>query len=176
MKIFSVKGKVGRLPAFFFIYMADFGTKNQDPVESEVTALIEPVITDLGLELVEVQFRREQHGQVLRIIIFSPDGINVDDCARVSREVGHILEVEDLIDQAYNLEVTSPGLDWKLKSERDFARYRGKKVKVVMLDSSEPLVGQIGEVGDGKVFIDVDGEEQTVSLELIKKAKLVIEF
>ena len=113
---------------------------------------------------------------MLRIVIFRSSGVNLDDCARVSREVGHLLEVEDLIACAYNIEVTSPGLDWQLKSERDFVRYRGQKVKVVLLDSSEPLIGLIGEVADGKVFIEVTGEGQAVPLDLIKKAKLVIEF
>jgi ribosome maturation factor RimP len=156
--------------------MTDVGMKHKDPLVTEISALVEPVVTELGYELVEVQFRREQHGQVLRVVIFRPAGVNIDDCARVSREAAHLLEVEDLIDQAYNLEVTSPGLDWELVSERDFARYRGKKVKVVLLDSPEPLIGQVGEVGDGQVFIEVDGESQAVSLDLIKKAKLVIEF
>ena len=81
-----------------------------------------------------------------------------------------------MIKQAFHLEVTSPGLDWKLKSERDFARYRGKKVKIVLLDSAEPLIGLIGEVADERVFIETAGEEQAVSFDQIKRAKLVIEF
>jgi ribosome maturation factor RimP len=156
--------------------MTGFGIEHQDQVVSEVTSLAEPIVSDLGYELVEVQFRKEQHGQVLRIVIFRSSGVNLDDCARVSREVGHLLEVEDLIAGAYNIEVTSPGLDCNLKSERDFIRYRRQKVKVVLLDSSEPLIGLVGEVGDGKVFIEVAGEEQAVPLDLIKKARLVIEF
>ena len=156
--------------------MTDFGVKHQDPLAEKITAVIEPAVTDLGYELVEVQFRREQHGQVLRVVIFSPDGINVDDCARVSREVGHLMEVEDLIEQAYNLEVTSPGLDWKLTGARDFNRYRGKKVKVVLLDSSEPVIGLIGEVAEDRVIIELAGEERVVPFAIIKKAKLVIEF
>ncbi len=156
--------------------MTGFGIEHQDQIVCEVSAFAEPIVTDLGYELVEVQFRKEQHGQVLRIVVFRSSGVNVDDCARVSREVGHLLEVEDLIGGAYSIEVTSPGLDWKLTSERDFVRYRGQKVKVVLLDSSEPLIGLIGEVGDGKVFIEVAGEGQAVPLDLIKKARLVIEF
>ena len=68
------------------------------------------------------------------------------------------------------------GLDWSLTSERDFVRYRGKKVKIVLLDSPEPLIGLIGEVGDGRVLIEVDEEDQAVSLDLIKKQKRVLEF
>lgn len=156
--------------------MADDFMENQDPVVRQVCELIEPVLVDLGLELVEVQFQREQHGQVLRIVIYKDSGIIVDDCARVSREVGHLLEVEDIIEEAFNLEVTSPGLDWRLKSARDFALNIGKKVRIIPRDGSEPLVGLIVESGDDKVTIDIDGDKRVVVLDEIKKAKLVIEF
>jgi ribosome maturation factor RimP len=157
--------------------MADFGiVKQESPVVREIRALIEPVLEDLGYELVEVQLKREQHGQILRIVIYQESGIGVDDCAKVSRAVSHLLEVEDPIEQAYYLEVTSPGLDWRLQSARDFARFRGKKVRIVLLDKPEAIVGLIGELAEGRVVIERDGEKELVPLELIKKAKLVIEF
>ncbi|MFN2366042.1 MAG: ribosome maturation factor RimP [Desulfurivibrionaceae bacterium] len=141
-----------------------------------VTALIEPVVDDLGYELVEVQFNREQHGQILRIVIYHPSGIGIDDCARVSREVAHLLEVEDPIDQAFRLEVTSPGLDWRLRNERDFVRFKGKKVRIVLVDQPEAIVGLIGEVENGEVAIESEGCRKLVPFASIKKAKLVIEF
>jgi ribosome maturation factor RimP len=157
--------------------MADFGiAKEEPPVVREIRTLIEPVLEELGYELVEVQFKREQHGQILRIVIYQESGIGVDDCAQVSRAVSHLLEVEDPIDQAYYLEVTSPGLDWRLHSARDFVRFRGKKVRIVLLDKSEAIIGVIGELADGRVVIERDGEKELVPLDLIKKAKLVIEF
>ncbi|MDF1576824.1 MAG: ribosome maturation factor RimP [Desulfobulbales bacterium] len=141
-----------------------------------VTALIEPVLDDLGYELVEVQFNREQHGQILRIVIYRESGTGIDDCVRVSREVAHLLEVEDLIDQAYNLEVTSPGLDWRLRNERDFVRFRGKKVRIVLVDRPEALIGRIGEVDNGEVIIEFNGDRKLVPFASIKKAKLEIEI
>lgn len=147
-----------------------------DPVAQAVGVLAEPLIDDLGYELVDVQFKREQYGQILRVVIYKESGVVIDDCAKISRELGHLLEVEDLISQAYTLEVTSPGLDWRLKSERDFVRFRGKKVRIVLLDEPESLVGLIGEIDNGKVSIGLDGDKQLVPLDLIKKAKLVIEF
>jgi len=156
--------------------MSDFGIENQNPVARAVGVLIEPVLEEFGYELVEVQFNREQHGQVLRIVIYHESGIGVDDCVKVSREVSHLLEVEDLIDQAYNLEVTSPGLDWRLRNERDFVRFRGKKVRVVLLDESEAVVGLIGEIDNGKVAIESGGDRKLIPFDSIKKAKLVIEF
>lgn len=149
---------------------------NQNPVVQAVTALIEPVVDDLGYELVEVQFNREQHGQVLRIVIYHESGIGIDDCARVSREAAHLLEVEDPIDQAFRLEVTSPGLDWRLRTERDFVRFKGKKVRIVLVDQPEAIVGRIGEVENGEVAIESEGRRQLVPFASIKKAKLVIEF
>ena len=150
--------------------------ENLDPIVQQVSELISPILVDLGYELVEVQFRHEQHGQVLRIVIYKDSGIGVDDCAKVNREVSYLLDVEDVIDQAYNLEITSPGLDWRLKNERDFTRCMGRKVRIVLRDGSEPLIGLIGEVDDGRVELDIDGDKKFVALDKIKKAKLVIEF
>lgn len=156
--------------------MSDFGVENQDPVVRAVTALVGPVVEDLGYELVEVQFNLEQQGQILRIVIYKESGIGIDDCAKVSREVSNLLEVEDPVDRAYTLEVASPGLDWRLRTRRDFVRFRGKKVRVVFLDKSEALVGRIGESDNDKVVIELDGSKRPVPFDLIKKAKLVIEF
>ena len=99
-------------------------------IVDKITAVIGPVVVEKGYELVEIQFRNEQHGWVLRIIIYKEEGIGVDDCAAVSREVGHILEVEDVIQQKFHLEVSSPGLDRPLTTSRDFLRNIGKKVKI----------------------------------------------
>jgi len=156
--------------------MNENGSEYQDPVVGKIALLVEPVLEDLGYELVEIQFRREQHGQVLRVIIFSKAGIGVGDCARVSREVSHLLDVEDLIDQAYSLEVSSPGLDRPLKSEKDFARYLGAKVGIVLADSAETLSGAIKGVDSQQVEISGDDGLVKVPLDLIKKAKLVIDF
>ena len=138
--------------------------------------MVEPVLSDLGYELVEVQFRREGHGQVLRVIIFRPEGIGVDDCARVSREVSHLLDVEDLIDQAFNLEVSSPGLDRPLKTARDFARHLGSQVHVVLAETGEEITGMIGDIGEEEVFLETAQGGRMIPLSLVKKAKLVINF
>jgi ribosome maturation factor RimP len=156
--------------------MSDFGVEKPNPVARKVADLIRPVVEDLGYDLVEVQFNREQHGQVLRVVIFQESGIGVDDCATVSREIGRLLEVEDPIEQAYNLEVTSPGLDWRMRNAGDFVRFRGKKVKIVLFDEPEAIVGLIGQVDEDKVAIESEGQILTVPFASIKKAKLVIEF
>lgn len=145
-------------------------------IAQQIHGLIEPVLTDLGFELVEVQFRREQHGQVLRIVIFSEAGIGVDDCAKVSREVSRILDVEDRIDQAYSLEVSSPGLDRPLESARDFARYRGWQVRIILGETSEEILGVIEDVGVDRVLLGLNDDRREILLAQIKKAKLVVDF
>lgn len=147
-----------------------------DRIAAQVSELIEPVVADLGYELVEVQFRREQHGQVLRIIIFHDGGIRVDDCSLVSREVSRILDVEDRIDQAYHLEVSSPGLDRPLETARDFARYRGKQVRVIIEETSEEVLGIIDEIGEDVVFLGIKEGRREIPLAQVKKARLAVEF
>lgn len=174
MKIFSCQGKVGRKPAFFF--MKNEEPTYQDHIEQQIAELSEPVLLDLGYELVEVQFRKEAHGQVLRLVIYNDKGIGLDDCSRVSREISIILDVEDFLDQAYTLEVSSPGLDRLLKTERDFKRCIGKKVKLILHDGSDDLIGTVKGVGEDKVVIESEDGPQDVSLCEINKARLVIGF
>lgn len=144
-----------------------------------IARLAAPIADELGLELVEVQFRREKVGWVLRLIIYRPTGVTVDDCATVSRELGNLLDIEDLIEQPYHLEVTSPGLDRPLKTARDFARHRGQKVKVVTnapVDGEHVITGSIVQVGDERVTVAAGEKSIAVPYERIAKAKLVIEF
>ena len=144
----------------------------------EVGRLIEPILTELGLEMVEVQYRQEPIGWVLRIIIFRDGGVSIDDCARVSREASRLLDVEDLIDQKYHLEVSSPGLDRPLKTERDFSRNLGKKVKLVVdeLGKQETEIGIIRSVQDGVLALQSLSGEISIPLADIKNARLEIEF
>ncbi len=146
--------------------------------EEKLAGLIRPICEGNGFELVAVQFRREQHGQVLRVVIYHPDGITVDDCAKISRETSYLMDVEDLVDQAYHLEVSSPGLDWSLKNRRDFERCNDRKVKITWVDEqgTETIEGTIKAVDDDVVTITDGKKEYEIPLLSIKKAKLVIEF
>jgi ribosome maturation factor RimP len=143
-----------------------------------VGALAAPILDELGLELVDLQLGNEQGGFTLRLTIYKPEGIDIDDCSRVSRELGQLLEIEDPIKKAFRLEVSSPGLTRPLVTERDFARNCGKKVKIkfVGADGSETITGSIGETDADKVKIIVEGQEEEILLTKIHKAKLVIEF
>ena len=165
--------------ARFFFYVGSMETGTERAlIIGQVTGLVEPILAEMGLELVEVQFRNERNGLVLRIMIFRPEGVTLDDCSRASREISHILEVEDPIASPFNLEVSSPGLDRPLKSERDFRRYLGSEVQVQGKPESyiQACSGTIVEVRDGLVVLDLPKERKEILLAEIAKATLVIKF
>ena len=141
--------------------------------------LLEPVVLDHGLELAELQFRREAQGWVLRLTIDADDGVSIDDCARVSREVSHLLEVEDPIERPFHLEVSSPGLDRPLKRERDYLRSRGKMAKLVCreeIDGQNVIIGRLGDLADGVVTVETETGPVPVPLAAVRRAKLVVEW
>jgi len=156
--------------------MAKNASPYQERVAQQVSELISPVVADLGFELVDVMFRRESHGNVLRIVIFAEAGIGVDDCALVSREVSRILDVEERIDQAYHLEVSSPGLDRPLETARDFSRYRGRQVRVVLAETLEEVTGTIAGVDEDRVMLSIGEGQREIKLAQVSKAKLVVGF
>lgn len=145
-----------------------------DTIRDHLTGFLPSV----DLDLFDIQFRREAHGWVLRVFIDSPTGVGLDDCSRVSRELGHYLDVEDIIDHHYNLEVSSPGLERPLRSVDDFKRFSGKKAKVKFhqpIDGEKTFEGVI-ELPDGvDLFLKIDdGTMLKFSYDMLSKARLVI--
>lgn len=145
-------------------------------VVDKVQVFAEKLLPSMGLELVEVQFRLEGHGWVLRLYIDGKDGITLDHCSRVSREVSDFLEVEDLIAHAYHLEVSSPGLERSLRSMKDFQRYIGKKAKLKLredVENQKILIGDIVRAEDDTVELVLeDGTRCQVAFAQIRKARL----
>src|SRR5882762_4277283 len=99
-------------------------------LRERLIALIEPVLVQLGYELVELEYAAGRSQAVVRIFIDKPDGITVEDCERVSREVAALLDVDDPIPTAYTLEVSSPGFDRLLRTPAHFERFVGSRVFV----------------------------------------------
>ncbi|WP_136805519.1 ribosome maturation factor RimP [Desulfosediminicola flagellatus] len=130
----------------------------------------------MGLELVEVQFRREGHGWVLRVFIDAVDGITVEHCADVSREVSVFLDVEELIDHPFNLEVSSPGVERALNTLADFERHIGKKSRIRMretVDGQKVFVGIIHQADEEAVELLLEDESVVrLPVEFIRKARL----
>lgn len=135
------------------------------------------VLEKMGMELFEVQFRREGHGWVVRLYIDREEGVTLDDCATVSREIATWLEVEDLIEHAYHLEVSSPGLERPLRKMKDFARFAGRKAKVKLrepLNEQKVFIGMIDQVDEKTVVLVVDEKPVSLLFDTIAKARLVL--
>ena len=155
----------------------------QMTVAERVTALAEPLLASLGLELVELEYKRFGRSMVLRLFIDRPGGVTLDDCASVSRELSQVLDVEDFIREFYTLEVSSPGLDRPLKKESDYLRYTGRLVKLrtfeLLPDDAgnmrKTFVGILLGLDDGMVRLTLQ-EGQSASLPLGKIAKANLEF
>jgi ribosome maturation factor RimP len=152
-----------------------------------IRAVAERVASSHGLELFDVQLRRESIGWVVRIFIDKPgpsgtpeDSVGIEDCAAVSREIGAILDVEDPLVRAYTLEVSSPGLDRPLRDERDFRRFAGRAAKIVVnepVDGQKAFAGYIRGVEDGDVLFEAEGRKaHRIALGNIKRARLDVEF
>ncbi len=146
-----------------------------EQVRAQAAGLLEPQ----GFELVEVEYRREGGRWVVRLYIDRPGGVTLDDCAKVSRQVGDLLEVSDLIEHGYTLEVSSPGLDRPLRSERDWERYQGRHVRLKTfgpVDGRKNFRGRLLGLREGLVEVEVDGRLVAIPREAISKANLDIEF
>lgn len=160
----------------------------QRPLVDELLGFVEPILEDVGYELVDLEFKQEGPEWFLRIFIDKEGGVNLDDCASISREVSAILEVEDVIDQAYRLEVSSPGMDRPLKKPEDFERFSGERVKVKTLELIDPdergharktFTGILLGLSDGRIKIrqtDKKGGEIEIALTEIGSANLEPEF
>jgi len=149
-------------------------------IVNEVSQLAEPVLREFGLEMVDIEFQFERGRWILRVFIDKEGGITVDDCAGVSRELGDLIEAENIIDYHHVLEVSSPGLNRPLRKESDFMRSIGKMVK---LKTSRPInrrrnfTGRLAHVKEGMISLLVD-DNNLVELPLkeIDKARLGYEF
>lgn len=154
-------------------------------VVSQVTAIALPLLDSLGIELVDIEFRKEGHGMILRLFIDKPGGIMLDDCAAVSRELSELLDVEEVISVEYNLEVSSPGLNRPLTKPADYLRYAGKLVKVrtyeMVADDSgnrrKTFLGQLEGLQDGILHIRLkEGPTAAIPFDKVAKANLEFEF
>ena len=149
------------------------------PVTQSVTELIEPGLLADGLELVDVEFKKEGKNWILRIYIDREGGVTLSDCQKVSRLAGDLIEVEEVIEPVYTLEVSSPGLNRVLKKEKDFLKYSGKKIYVqchAPMDGRKKFTGILTGFIDQSIHIEVDGQHYTIPLNLVAKANLVIEI
>jgi ribosome maturation factor RimP len=156
-------------------------------VVEAVRAIASRVAAGRGLEIFDVQYRREASGMVLRVQIDRPgpaataeESVSVSDCADVSRDLSAILDVEDVVPAAYTLEVSSPGLDRPLRHADDYRRFTGRRAKIVMreqIDGQGFFKGTLAGVDGREVCIDADdGKRHRVPVDVITRGNLEVEF
>ncbi len=161
-----------------------------DPIE-RIRSIAERVAHSHGLEIFDVQMRRESIGPVLRIVIDrlapadgSPepvgDSIGIQDCQRISNDISAVLDVEDVVDHRYTLEVSSPGLDRPLRHGADYRRFAGRAASLVVtepVDGQSHLKGRLrGTDGECVIFDDAQGREHRIPLAHIARGRLEVEF
>jgi ribosome maturation factor RimP len=157
-----------------------------EPIAERARRVLDPVVTRDGFELVDVEWLREGPAWVLRVYVDRPGGVTIDHCQELSRTIEPILDVEDFIEPAYNLEVSSPGLERPLRKPEHFERYAGQRAHVktfAPIEGSAPgqgprknWTGVLRGFRDGVVEIEVDGTLHRVPHAKIAKAHLEVDF
>jgi len=148
--------------------------------EKKIEELVMPIIEANNCELVDVEFVKEGANWFLRLYVDKTGGIFIDDCEVISRAVEALLDEKDPIEQAYILEVSSPGLDRPLKKDKDFERYKGEIVDVKLykpFNGSKAFQGELVGLVDGKVVIvDENGEELGFDRKEVGAVRLAVIF
>lgn len=154
--------------------MTEGGDKIKEFI-AQIWALLEPVIASEGFEVLEIEYRREAPGWVLRIYIDQEDGVAVDDCARISHVVGDVLDVAEVVNVPYHLEISSPGLDRPLRKVEHFRKHIGSIVKVrsaAPIEGRKKFKGRLTDAGAESITLDCDGQECIIPLSFLERAQL----
>jgi ribosome maturation factor RimP len=144
-----------------------------------LTELLTPVVEALGCELWGLEYFSQGRHSTLRLFIESPNGVGLEECEKVSRQVSSVMDVEDPIVGEYTLEVSSPGLDRPLYKLEQFVRYVGEQLNVKLrsaFDGRRNFSGLLQGVENEEIILLVDGNEYLLPIELIEKANIVPRF
>ncbi|MBI3630419.1 MAG: ribosome maturation factor RimP [Candidatus Rokubacteria bacterium] len=145
---------------------------------SKIEEAMEPVLRGHGLDLVDVDWRREGRHHVLRFFVDKPGGATIDDCVRLSREAGDVLDVSGLIPESYDLEVSTPGLDRKLETDREFRWARGKTVRCRVrqpVGGRTEVRGRLVDVAPDHLTVQTESGPVEVPRQWLSKARLEAE-
>jgi ribosome maturation factor RimP len=158
------------MPAFFVS-----GGRKMDPTIARIWELAAPLAKMEGMEIIDIELRHEgsRGGRVLRLYLDKEGGPNMDDLSRVSRELSDALDVREIVEGAYTLEVSSPGINRPLRRPEHFARFVGKKVRVrtrEMINGRRSFVGQLLEVSADKISLNQDGRPCEIPFSVIEKS------
>lgn len=152
----------------------------------KIKALVAPIVAGAELELVDVEFKHEGQTHVLRIFIDKPGGVTLDDCQAISRECEVVLDVEDIIQTQYILEVSSPGIDRPLRTREDYRRFKDRLVKLKtyrLVQGRKKFLGYLQGVTEETttepcvvILRTKDDEDIRIPYEMIASARLEVEF
>ncbi len=148
-------------------------------MKDELETLIEPVVTGLGCRLWGIERLVQGRYSVLKVYIDADQGVDIDDCARVSRQLGAVLDVEEPIKGNYTLEVSSPGLDRRLFRPEQYELFKGSRVKLSLrmpFEGKRKFVGILGGIENEEVVFRSGEEEILFPFEMIERASIVPEF
>jgi ribosome maturation factor RimP len=168
----------GNGPCGPFFRVPCMGTRTSNTA-AEVADLVEPILADMCFELVDTEFVHSHGKWALRLTIDKEGGVTIDDCARVSRELGHHLDVKELIPHPYVFEVSSPGLNRPLKKEKDLLRSVGKRIKVRMrtpVQGRRTYVGSLSDFAQGFLHLDLGEKQVALPWAEVEKANLIYEY
>lgn len=152
---------------------------NRDRIEQIAETLLQPIIEKFNVELVDVEYVKEMGHFYLRVYIDKEGGVTINDCEDVSRAFDVVMDEQDPIQDAYILEVSSPGLDRPLKKDKDYQRSIGKEVEFKLykaLDGKKEFMGVLKSYTKDNVVIEIDGSETTFERSAIAHIRLYISF
>jgi ribosome maturation factor RimP len=147
--------------------------------EQKLTELIKPAVEETGKTLLGIEYLSAGNNSVLRLFIDHENGINVDDCAEVSRQVGALLDVEDPISSEYSLEVSSPGVDRPLFELAHFEEVIGETINVKLsmpLNGRRKFKGPLVAIENDSLIVEVDSIDYELVISNVDKANLVAKF
>ena len=144
-------------------------------LKDKISEIIEPSLNKSGFELVELKLSSYKKNNGVRIFIDSDNGVMLDDCARVSKQIDKILEDNNIFSEAYTIEVSSPGLDRPLKTARDFRRRIGEQVMIFLNDNkARPVKGELIGVGGHHIELRLNEGLQKLDLSEIIMGKIIL--
>jgi len=132
---------------------------------------VEPIVSGMGFTLVELRHSRSKNQNHIILVIYRPEGVGVNECAAISKNLYPRLELIDGLDNL-QLQVSSPGLDRVLMSREEYSIFRGRNVKIMLHGETEWIRGRIESAEGGELFLQTGGETQRVKMDEIRKAKL----